>query len=306
MTLQQLRAFLAAADHGSFTAGAFALHIAQPSLSEHVRTLERELGVALFVRAGRRVELTEPGRALRRHARRAIASAEEGAQAVAAVRNVVAGTVTLGSFGTASYYLIADLIAEFRRRHPHVGVRMVGLNSADAADEVRAGRIEAALVVLPVDPTGLDLRPVATDPVLYVSSSLRRLSSPVTVERLCAARLILPHATHGLRDPMRRQLAERAQRAGLSLTPVVEVEDVWVALQLAALGVGDTVASAAIARHASLPRGLGSVGFAEPLIDTFAIATRRDVTVSPATRALVRIAEQLMRTSEVLSGPAID
>ena len=256
--------------------------------------------MALFVRAGRHVELTEPGRALRRHARRAVAAADEGAQAVAAVRTVVAGTVTFGVFGTASFYLIADLIAEFRRRHPHVGVRMVGLNSADAADEVRAGRVEAALVVLPVDPTGLEIRPIATDPVLYVSATLRRLTAPITIERLCATRLILPHATHGLRDPMRRQLGERAQRAGLTLTPVVEVEDVWVALQLAALGVGDTVASAAIARHPSLPKGLGTVGFAEPVIDTFAIVTRRDVAVSPATRSLARIAEQMLRASDVL------
>ena len=65
MTLQQLRYFLAAAEHGSFTAAARSLYIAQPSLSEQVRQLEAELGVDLFVRAGRGIALTEAGRAFR-------------------------------------------------------------------------------------------------------------------------------------------------------------------------------------------------------------------------------------------------
>ncbi len=62
MTLQQLRYFLATAEHGSFSAAAGELHLAQPSVSEQVRLLESELGVALFVRAGRSLALTEAGR----------------------------------------------------------------------------------------------------------------------------------------------------------------------------------------------------------------------------------------------------
>ena len=79
MTLQQLRYFLAAADHGSFSAAAESLLMAQPSLSEQIRRLEAELGVALFARAGRRLALTEAGRMLRPHAERTLAAAEEAA-----------------------------------------------------------------------------------------------------------------------------------------------------------------------------------------------------------------------------------
>jgi DNA-binding transcriptional LysR family regulator len=297
MTLQQLRYFLAAAEHGSFTAAAASLRLAQPSLSEQVRALERELGVPLFVRAGRSIELTESGRALRRHARRALNAVDDGRQAVAEVRQILAGTVTFGVFGTASYYIVADLIAEFRRLHPGVHLRLVGLNSADVAEDVRAGRIEAALVVLPIDDAGLDVRPIAAEPVYYVSANLRRVREPVTIETLLGARLVLPHVSHSRRDPLRRQLAERAQRVGRSIEPVVEVEDVWAALELAARGVGDTVAGAAIARHPSLPKGLGTAPFAEPMTDTFAFVTRRDGTVSPATTALMRVAERVFRTT---------
>ena len=78
MTLQQLTYFLAAAEHGSFTAAADALHLARPSVSEQIAHLEAELGVALFVRTGRRLELTDAGRLLRPEAERTLAAAARG------------------------------------------------------------------------------------------------------------------------------------------------------------------------------------------------------------------------------------
>jgi len=126
LTLQQLRYFLATADQGSFSAAAAGLRLAQPSVSEQVRLLEAELGVALFVRAGRTLTLTEAGRTLRRHAGRILAAVDDARTAVAEVRQVLTGTVTLGVFGTASYYLVSEVVEGFRRRHPGVRVRLVG------------------------------------------------------------------------------------------------------------------------------------------------------------------------------------
>src|SRR5438270_601581 len=78
MTLQQLTYFLAAAEFGSFSAAADSLHMAQPSLSEQIRRLEAELGVPLFTRAGRGLELTEAGRLLLPHAERTLYDARWG------------------------------------------------------------------------------------------------------------------------------------------------------------------------------------------------------------------------------------
>ena len=83
MTLQQLTYFLAAANHRSFSAAADSLLLSQPSLSEQIRRLEAELGVALFTRAGRGVELTEAGRLFQPHAERTLAEAEAAAGASA-------------------------------------------------------------------------------------------------------------------------------------------------------------------------------------------------------------------------------
>src|SRR3954449_5177926 len=179
MTLQQLTYFLAAADRGSFSAAAEELHMAQPSLSEQIRRLEAELGVALFTRAGRGLTLTEAGRLLRPHAERTLAEAQEAVESVREVRDLSGGTVTFGTFGSAHHYLLGGLVEDFRARHPQVRVRAIGQNSAEVADAVRDGHLEAGLVVLPVDDRGLDVRPSIRDELLYVSADRARLTEPV-------------------------------------------------------------------------------------------------------------------------------
>src|SRR5919199_2637490 len=191
MTLQQLTYFLAAADAGSFSAAAEDLHMAQPSLSEQIRRLEAELGVPLFARAGRGLTLTEAGRLLRPHAQRTLAAADEAASSVREVRDLTGGTVAFGTFAGAHHYLLGGLVQEFRAKHPSVRVRVVGQNSAEVADGVRDGRLEAGLVVLPVDDRGLDVRPVMREELLYISASERRTREPMTIERLAEAPLIL-------------------------------------------------------------------------------------------------------------------
>ncbi len=251
MTLQQLQYFLAAVEHGTFSAAADALYMAQPSLSEQIRRLESELGVALFVRAGRRLVLTEAGRALRPEAERTLAAAESAAASVADVRELRAGTATFGTFGDAPTWLIGNVAAAFRRRHPDVHLRIIGLNSSEVADEVREGRVEAGLIVLPIDDAGLDVRPAIDDELVWVSADAERIARPVAIETLADVPLILYDARWGWEDPTRRALFERAQRAGVQLQTAIEVEEVANALDLAARGLGDTI----ISRSISLRRG---------------------------------------------------
>ncbi|MGH8826555.1 MAG: LysR family transcriptional regulator, partial [Jiangellaceae bacterium] len=122
LSLHQLRCFLATYELGSLTAAAESLGYAQPSVSEQVRQLERQLGVVLFRRVGRGVVPTEAAEALRPYAERTIGSAEEARRAVAAVSSLETGTVRFGIFGTARLYLGADLIGDVLQRHP--GLRM--------------------------------------------------------------------------------------------------------------------------------------------------------------------------------------
>jgi DNA-binding transcriptional LysR family regulator len=291
MTFQQLQYVLAAFEHGSFSAAAQALHLAQPSLSEQVRRLEAELGVKLFERVGRGLVPTEAGRALRPHAEAALAALDAARASVGAVRELRGGTAAFGTFGTARSYLGTDLVEDFRRRHPDVRVRIVGQNSTETAEAIRTGELEAGLVVLPIDDHGLSVRPAMRDEILYVSADPARLRRAMTVKRLAQAPLILAWASWGGHDPTRRQLAELAQREGVRIEPQIDVEDAEVALELTARGLGDTIATRGMLRSMATPE-LGWVAFAEPVFETIAFTWRRGAQLSPATREFVTFAER--------------
>ena len=300
MNLPQLEYFLAAVEHGSFTGAADALHLAQPSVSEQVRRLEDELGVRLFQRVGRGLVLTDAGRALRPRAEAVLEAVREARESVVAVRELRGGTASFGTFAAAGDYLGSDLIAEFRRRHPNVRVRILGLNSADAADAVRAGRLEGAIVALPIDDDGLDVRPVVEDELVFVSADHERLHEPMTIERLATMPLVLPDASFGLEDPTRRSLAELAQRAGVTIRTVIDVESDATAFDLVAGGAGDTVSwhGLLVARGRRRTARVGWVPFAEPIVVSLAFVFRQGAPLSPAAREMVSIVEQRLRRTE--------
>jgi DNA-binding transcriptional LysR family regulator len=303
LTLQQLQYFLAAFRHGSFSAAAEEMHLAQPSLSEQVRRLEAELGVRLFQRVGRGLTPTEAGIALRPHAERTLDAAEAARESVVAVRELRGGTATFGTWGTARYYPGVDLVTEFRRRHPSVRVRVVGQNSSEVVEAVRSGELEAGMIALPIDDRGLDVEPIMRDEIVYASIEPSHLRKPMTIEALAQAPLILPDASWGTEDPTRRQLAELAQRVGVSIQPQIDVEDVEAAIELAARGLGDTIVARGIllAMGRRVPKKLGWVPFDEPIYDQFAFIARQGARLSPASREFLRLAqERLAAVAETL------
>jgi DNA-binding transcriptional LysR family regulator len=294
LTLQQLEYFLAAVRYGSFSAAAEELHMAQPSLSEQVRKLESELGVRLFHRVGRGLTPTEAGQALRPHAERTLDAAEGARESVVAVRELRGGTATFGTWGTARYYPGVDLVAEFRRRHPTVRVRVVGQNSSEVVEAVRTGELEAGMIALPIDDRGLDVQPIMRDEIVYASVEPSHVRRAMTIEALAEAPLILPDASWGTEDPTRRQLAELAQRVGVSIQPQIDVEDIEAALELAVRGLGDTIVARGIllALGSRVPKRLGWVPFDEPIYDTFAFIARSNAPLSPASREFLSLARE--------------
>jgi DNA-binding transcriptional LysR family regulator len=296
VTLTQLEYFLAALRSGSFSAAAQRLHVAQPSLSEQVARLERDLGVSLFLRGSRGLRLTEAGRRLQPEAERILLAVGEARVAVEEIRDLESGAVAFGAFSSAHHYLLSDLVAEFRARYPKVAVRVLAYNSTEIARSVREGDLEAGLVALPIDDRGLRLsRTVWECEAAYFSTDPSTLTRPMDVRYLSSAPLILPEAEAGNSDPTRRQLNERAQKIGLTLAPDIEVESPEAALEIAALGVGGTVTSLPLAKILGYTDRMGHVTFADPLRETYAFVTRDTAYLSPATKAILTMAGARMR-----------
>ena len=307
MTLTQLEAFVASVRAGTFTLAAAHLRMSQAAVSDLVRRLEDELGTPLFVRGPRRLSLTSAGHNLLPHADRALESAHSGLEAVRSLQRLEGGTATFGLLRNADLYLRDGLARRFHHRHPNVRVRLVGQNSAETAQDVSAGRLEAGLVTLPVaGEVGLDVLPLVRDEILYVSLEAANVSSRPTIDDLCDRKMVLFDAHFATLDPMRRQLSERAQLAGRRLAPVIEVEYLPSALDLVAAGIGDTLVPSGAVAAEVVPRGLITSPLAEPLFDTVALIRRHGHVLSPPSAEFARLAHEALLENSRLPGSTVE
>ena len=124
MELRQPEYFLAVAEAGHFTRAAEALHVAQPSLSQQIRALERELGVPVFERTSRRVRLTAAGESLLPYARQALTAVADARRELREQRATPSGRVALGTTPTVASHLLPGWLAAFNRDVPEVEVRL--------------------------------------------------------------------------------------------------------------------------------------------------------------------------------------
>ncbi len=291
-TIHQLRCFMAAYELGSLTAAADELGYAQPSVSEQVRLLERSMGVGLFRRVGRGVVPTESAEALRPHAERTLASVEAGRQAVSAVAGLITGTVRFGTFGTARLYFGAQLVSDVLARAPGVRVELIGQNSVAVQEDLRRGRLEAALIAIPVATERMTVTPVARDELVYASSDPEKLRKPVSVGALARADLVMAETSWRDVDAARGLLREALQRAGHTLLTKIEVEDVETAVEIVGLGLADSVLPRGAVEQLAprLAPGVGWVPLRPRMYETMAVVHRQDAELSPAARLVIELA----------------
>jgi DNA-binding transcriptional LysR family regulator len=293
LSLHQLTCFLATYEHGSLTAAAEELGYAQPSVSEQIRALERSLGVQLFRRVGRGVVPTTVADTLRPHAERVLAAVDEARRAVQSVKSFETGTIRFGMFGAARLYAGAGLIGDVLSRYPGVRVELIGQNSTEVQDDLRRGRIEAAMIAVPtVASEGFDVTPVARDELVYLSTDPERLETPVTAHRLAQASLVMPETTWRAEDSTRRVLRRMLHETGRNPQTRIEVEDVETAVELVGMGYADTVIpkGAALQLLPRLAPSAGWVSLRPRQYDTFAVVHRSGATLSPAARLMIELA----------------
>jgi DNA-binding transcriptional LysR family regulator len=298
LSLHQLTCFLATYEHGSLTRAADELGYAQPSVSEQIRALEKSLGIQLFRRVGRGVVPTTVADTLRPHAERVLAAVDEAQQAVQSVKSFETGTIRFGMFGVARLYAGANLVADVLTRYPGVRVELIGQNSTEVQEDLRRGRIEAAMIAVPtVASEGLDVTPVARDELVYISADPARLETPVTAHRLAQASLVMPETTWRADDSTRKVLRQMLHETGRNPQTRIEVEDVETAVELVGMGFADSVIpkGAAVQLLPRLAPGAGWVSLRPRQYDMFAVVHRAGATLSPAARLMIELATTRMR-----------
>jgi LysR family hydrogen peroxide-inducible transcriptional activator len=201
MELHQLRYFVAVADHGSFTRAAARCLVAQPSLSQQIIKLERELRQPLFERLGRAVRLTEAGRALYAQAVPVLAALEDMRQRVAAIDPGL-GTVSVGAIPTVAPYLLPSVLHRFARRFPRATIALQENLTEFVVKGCLEGELDVGIVASAVHSDLLDTEPLFTEELLLALPPRHRLlkKRDIALDDIAGEPFVLIHETHCLGD----------------------------------------------------------------------------------------------------------
>jgi DNA-binding transcriptional LysR family regulator len=200
MDLRQLRAFVAIVDAGGFARAAARVNLSQPALSRQIRALEMDLGVRLFDRIGRRVQLTSEGEDLLERSRRLLTDAESLGERARALESGQTGVLRVGATPQAMETLLAGFLPRYRRWHPGVEVHLIEDGGARLPARLERGDVSLALV--PAGDARFHWRPLAPLYVLAVLPGAHRLSRRRVLEiaELVDAPLLLPRREFGSRQ----------------------------------------------------------------------------------------------------------
>ncbi|HEY0884729.1 MAG TPA: LysR substrate-binding domain-containing protein [Ramlibacter sp.] len=167
-TFRQLRVFSEVARHLSFSKAAQALHLTPPAVTMQVKELEADVGLPLFDRSGRTVSLTTPGEYMLVYARRMLATLKDAEDAAARLKHVEAGTLTIGMVSTAKYFL-PRLLAEFRREHEGVEIRLAEGNREKLVKMLQGNEVDVAVMGRPPRELATRAEPFAAHPHVFVA-----------------------------------------------------------------------------------------------------------------------------------------
>ncbi|WP_193080275.1 LysR family transcriptional regulator [Brevibacterium aurantiacum] len=238
MELRQLTAFTAVARELHFGRAAENLHIAQPALSQMIRSLEKDLSVQLFERTTRRVKLTSSGEALLEPAQ-AIQAQVEGARRIArAAQEGMVGRVKIGFGGTSGYSILSRLSREMAGRQPGISLDLYPQTySGEAALAVRDGTMDLA-VISPPSPAGVDVHVIRQERVMVAVPTDHELADRdmVSMAELIDQPFISYAPSHG--SQVREVMMRLADDAGFLPHVTQEAPDPYSLLALVGAQVG--------------------------------------------------------------------
>lgn len=291
MDLRRLRYFLAVADHGSMAKAADVLDVAQPTLSQQIRALERDLGSVLFDRTGRGMQLTEAGRVLRNHALPLIAQSEAARAAIAELEGAAAGELRIGVIPTFNTAFLPRVVAQFTQRYPGVHLIVEEATAHAVETGIVAGQYDLGVAFAPPDHAELGVKILFEERLALIATRNHPLASSRSVPLSSLADIPLVLLTRAFAT---RRLLDRAIEGRVKLRVRVEMNSIEALLALVRAGVAPTVLAD---KSLGAPRDLAIVPIGPQVI------RRKAALLWPihryntaATRAFLDLARQLIRS----------
>jgi DNA-binding transcriptional LysR family regulator len=298
LDMRRLRVLHAVSAHGSVTAAAAALGYSAPAVSQQLAALEREVGMQLTERAGRGIGLTTAAGLLVAHTDALLAQLDAAEADLAALRDQVAGRVTLAAFPSAAAAIVPTAWATLAGSAPHVQLDLVEMEPEEALPAAARGEVDLAiaheydLLPRPLDPL-FERRELLTDPVcVAVPASSSAAAGPLELRSLTSQPFLAPRSNTSCAEMIQRACA----RAGFVPRVVARASDFHVLLSLVAAGAGVTLVPRLAAW--ALPPGVALVQPAEPVTRQIFTVSRRGGDRKPAVRVVLDAL-----TAEVTGGP---
>lgn len=293
MEIQQLRVFLAVAEELHFGRAAERLHMAQPPVSRIVRQLERDLGVDVFARSTRSVQLTAAGTALVAPARAILESIDLARASTVAAERGDAGIVTLAYAGASTHMLVGVLAREVRRVHPGIEFRLQSQDFAlPALARVLRGEVDVSLGRWDFVPAGVESRIVVEEHLVMAVPAVHPFSSRAEVNMADFAGepfvALPPHEGSVLGDRLRRL----SLGAGFDPNVVQRAPDSWTAMALVGAEIGCSLTVSSVAENVTDT----NVKFLRVLDETLPIYLRmawRPQAANPAMAPVLSLAERV-------------
>jgi LysR family cyn operon transcriptional activator len=289
--LRHLRYFLAVADTNHFRRAAESLHVSQPTLSQQIQQLEKDLGTTLFDRIGKRVRLTVAGETFRHHAQRVLHELDEAQVALQELDGLKRGRLHVGAVQTLNTYLIPPIIGRFATSHPGVFLSVEELTASQIEQDIVRGRINLGISFVSPATDEIISEPLFEEELVVIVSTCHPLAKRkvLKMKELDAEPLVmLPTAYYP-----RQLFDEKAREVGAHPRVAVEMNSIEGILAAIRRSGGATVLPAlALAKKAA---GLRTIMLTEPTPRrTVGLLWRRDGYRCMATSAFVKYAHEVV------------
>ena len=244
MDLRQLEIFVKVAEFGSFSKAAEALYLTQPTVSEHIRTLEDEVGVRLLDRLGRGAAITRAGQLLLSYAQRMLALSREARQAMDGFQGRMSGELLIGASTIPGEYVLPAMIGRFKEKYPDISITLLIGDSQTAVDWVAEGRAELGVVGARLSHRGVDYKELMPDEVVVVEPGTHPWHGrkQIALEELRSEPLLIRERGSGTRAALEGALAEAGMDLG-SFRIVGEMGSTQAIKQAVKAGVGVSLVS---------------------------------------------------------------
>lgn len=240
MDLRTLRYFTVVAEELNITHAAERLCMSQPPLSNQMKALEEELGVKLFIRGKRQLQLTDAGRLLLLRATQILDMTEKAQREVMSLEGGMSGTINLGIVEGRAPFLIARWIAGFKEEFPNVKYSMWNGSSDDVLDRLRQGLVDLAVIAAPYDTEHLEGITVGRGPWVAIMSRTNELAQlpgdEISLQSLAGKPLIVPSRPSRI-DAIRAWFAE----AGAEPNIICTLSNYLDAIAMSELDIGITI-----------------------------------------------------------------